>query len=384
MSAYINVPRLDGSSGAAGKITHETAEGLGAVSAGLVDGVPVGSAGVKKRFDRIAKRVLEETGLVSDAGRLDEREQSRLDALTDFVTSGLEVVLGEGSTVMRGEQQPWMFVPERAPALLPSRNLLPRGARTVSYKVREPTGQATWMDPHDTRGLERADYRTEKKSNKREYYGIRWGWTIPELWEARILREDVQGGRQRAANLALDKFRERVSSWGSADHGIPGAFTLGTALIELMGPRFSGGAVSAVEMMERLDHLDQVYRRANSDMAPMGVVMPLDDERAMALKYFGTGQEGPSVLDRARGMYGWMQPGNLRTARRLYNGNAAGDSSRWMFFSSDPENLYIEHMPTMVFGPFNDEMSVDFVAIRAHGGCVSRIPERVAYADFTT
>jgi hypothetical protein len=371
MSAYIDVPALSADGidfgGHAARLDAKT---VAALAPKLCKTTQI----VKARMDNLLRRA-------ADEHYLDDYSQERADGVTDFVSSELELMLGEGETIERGMDDEFLFVPGRGTPLLQNRTTLRNGIREASYKVRASTGQAQWMAPEDTRSLQKAGYQYEKKRFSAEYYGIRWGWTIPELWEAGITGDNVQGMRQQAATYALDMFREAVSSWGDLEHNIQGYFSLGDSLYIDSGQQFSSGAVSAQDQIERLSHMDRLFRRANNDLAPTTVVMPLADQRAMMLTYFGTDGDGPSVWERATAMFPWLR--NARTTDRLEDANRTGDASRWVLSRPEPQSLYVEHQETQIFGPFNYEMQVDFIAIRRHGGVINKRPERVAYIDFT-
>lgn len=339
------------------------------------------------RFDSIGT----EMGVTEDAilkiGRVlarkypdtDRREVK--DAATDFVTNGLKLVLSPSEDVRRGENDPFMFVPGRGgrDPLLPSRNLLEPGMRTAAYKIRQPMGQASWVEPNATRLLQKAGYEVEEKENGAHYYGIAWGYDIPETWEANILNEDLLGERQSAANYALDDFRERVCGIGDTLKKLPGFFTCGDALYVLGGSRFSLGSVTAVQMLQRIAYFEHTFMRANGERAPMALVAPTADKIAMTTTFFGEGQEGPSVWTRALEQFPWLA--KVTWTNRLNTAGATG-GPRWVIYLAERNELYFEHTETMLFGPFEEIMSLTFVQLRRHGGLIAKMPERLMYVDF--
>jgi hypothetical protein len=254
------------------------------------------------------------------------------------------------------------------------------GWRTVSYRVEAPTGQAQWTDPSNVRKLGHVDFLETKKEHKAAYYGVKYSYTVPELWEANKLGVDVISKRADIATLVLDKFRERTTGWGDSNLAIPGLFTLGDALLANGGAPFSGGTVTAVNMMRILQAINDLYFRANDEMPPTDAIIPRADISAMKQTFFDNNNIGQSVWERARGEFEWIR--NARETERLSTGSPSGNP-RWVLWSSDsPDELYNEHTETLVFGPFQDYMNVEFVLLRRQGGIVSKRPERVLYIDF--
>ena len=308
------------------------------------------------------------------------------DAATDFTTSGLKKFLGPGEDITRGDDDPMIFVPRPgSPAVIPSRQTLEPGYRTLAYKVREPVGQAQWTDPNSVRGLQRAQYLVEEKEQRAHYYGISWGYSIPETWEADILDEDLLGDRERSANYALDLFRESVSGWGDTDRKIQGYFTVDAALRVLGGEQFSSGNVSAEQMIQRIMIWEQAFKRANGNRKPTGGVVADSERIAMQTTYFGLGGEGPSVWDRCvgygdkTGLFPWMA--NLVFDERLNDASRSGAAARWCFHGGSDRESYIEHTETMLFGPFEDFMDQRFIMLRRMAGIVAKRPERFMYVD---
>ena len=308
------------------------------------------------------------------------------DAATDFVSSGLKKFLGPAEDITRGDDDPMIFVPRAgSPAVIPSRQTLEPGYRTLAYKVREPVGQAQWTDATSVKGLQRANYNVEEKEQRAHYYGISWGYNIPETWEADILDEDLLGDRERSANYALDLFRESVSGWGDVDRKVQGYFTVDAALRVGGGQQFSSGSVSAEQMIQRLMTWEQAFKRANGGKKPLGGVVADSERIAMQTTYFGLGGEGPSVWDRCvgygdkAGLFPWMK--NIAFDERLNNASRFGPAARWCFHGGNDRESYIEHTETMLFGPFEDYMEQSFVMLRRMAGLVAKRPERFMYVD---
>lgn len=305
----------------------------------------------------------------------------RFDGVTDFTSSSLELVGGPGENVMR-PNAPTLFVPGPGRVMaLQSRNVLKPGYRTNSFKIREHTGQAVWVDPNALREVPNADYQDEKEVRGAAYYASKYTWGIPDDWEASIVGDDLQGERQYAAVEAVDDFRERVSWWGSTDKNIEGFATISGALFLLSGQQFSSMVPTAVQMMQRLAAIEARYMLGNQGRRPTNCVMPHADRLAMQNTYFGANGEGDSVWKRAVEQYPWIASAMFHDNLTL--GNQAGTATRWIVYTADPKNLYVEHMETMVFGPFEDYLNQTYVLLRRHGGVVAKLPEQVLYADFT-
>jgi hypothetical protein len=304
------------------------------------------------------------------------------DAAADFVTSGLNVVLGAGEDVIRPTART-LFVPGPGMTpVIPSRNLLEPGLRTNSFKIRQRHGQAQWVAPEAIgRELNRAGFMDEEERRGAEYYAIAWGYSIPSTWEGKFLGVDPQFENQMAATEALDDFRERVSLWGDAEKKLSGFATLDGAGLILGGQQFSSTVPTAIQMMQRIAEFEQQFMDLNGNMKPTAAMAPDSDRYAMQNTYFGTGSEGDSVWKRALEQYPWFA--NMTWSNDLMLANEAGTGSRWILYIQDPKNLYIEHTDTMLFGPFTEYLNFTFVALRRHGGVVSRMPERVMYVDFT-
>lgn len=310
----------------------------------------------------------------------DVPEQKVQDAATDFVTSRLQRLLGPAEAVTRGDDKQYLFVPGRAERLVcESRSLLAPGQRSAAYEVRQPTGQAMWVDPNDTRSLQRAGSVVEEKEYKAHWYGIRYGVNIPETWEQQYTNQNLEQDRANSAVLAMDEFREQVSTWGDEDRKVAGFMNIDGAPLVLGGQSFSSGAISAEDMLLRIGQWEQLYIRANNQRPPSGMVAPHGDRVAMMnARFTGTSDSAWKV---GVEQYPWMA--NAIWDERLALANEAGTSGRWALYTSNPSNLYIEHLETMVFGPFEYEMDTSFVLLRRHGGVIAKKPEMVMYVDFT-
>jgi len=350
-------------------------------------GAPQQVGGGLVRFDKLGTELGTESGAVAKMARflakrwsMDPNCKEVMDAAADFTYSTLEKVLGPSANLRRGEDRPYIFVPRQGrPLALESQNLLPPGWRTNSYQVLEPTGQAHWLEPHSVRKLPHVDFSQEKKENGAHYYGVKYAVSIPDQWEANILDIDVLGERVNAATEALDAFRERVSGVGDVLKKLPGMFTLGDALIGLGGQTFSSGSVDAPTQMRRLANFQHLYFRANRERVPTMLIAPYSDKYAMENTYF-TGTSD-SVWEKASAKYAWLRDAVWTDRAAL--ANAAGNAPRWVLYSKNINELYIEHTESRVFGPFQDYMMSEFVVLRRHGGVVSKRPERVLYVDFT-
>jgi hypothetical protein len=305
----------------------------------------------------------------------------RFDGVTNFTSNDLELQGGPGENVSR-PPAPTLFVPGPGRVMaLQSRNVLKPGYRTNSFKIREHHGQASFVENNAWRELQNADYSDEKEIRGAAYYGSKYSWSVPDSWEAAIVGDDLQGERQFSAIKAVDDFRERVSWWGSTDKNIEGFATISGALLMLAGQQFSSMTPTAVQMLQRLAAMEARYMLGNQGARPTHCVMPHADRLSMQNTYFGAGGEGPSVWDRAVAQYAWIK--NAMFHDNLTTGNYASSATRWVIYTEDKMNLYIEHMESMVFGPFDDYGTQTFIIIRRHGGAVAKLPEQVLYVDFT-
>lgn len=308
------------------------------------------------------------------------------DAATDFVTSGLKKFLGPAEDVERGMEDPFLFVPrEGSPAIIPSRRTLNPGERSLAYKVRQPVGQAQWLEANAVRGLQRANYNVEEKEHRAHFYGIAWGYNLPETWEAEVLGEDILGDRERSANYALDLFRENVSGWGNVDRKIQGAYTVDGALRLLGGQQFSSNNVTATQMIQRIMTWEQAYKRANGNRKPLGAIIAESERIALQTTYFGDNGNGPSVWDRCIGTRGenalfpWLN--NAYWDERLNKANPDGTAARWVLYGGSEKETFIEHTESMLFGPFQEYMELTFIILRRIAGVVAKLPERFEYVD---
>ncbi len=327
-------------------------------------------------IDLIAKKLAKHW----DLERGDRKVQ---DAAADFERGSLQRVLGPSADIRRGDNKAFIFVPREGRQLaIESKQELPPGWKINSYMVESETGQAQWAEPDALEKVARVDYLQEEKRNGAAYYASKYSYSIPEMWSAGILGEDVVGKRERAAVNALDDFRERVSSWGDPEKELAGAFTLGDALLTGGGQQFKSGSVDFANQMLRLSTWNEFYEQVNDDMTATTLIAPKSDRNAMQNTFAGLGSEGKSVWVSAIEMYPWLR--DAIWTNRLNLANETGDASRWMLYTKDLNGLYIEHTESMAFGPFQNYTNFDIVVVRRHGGVINKFPERVVYVDFTT
>lgn len=313
----------------------------------------------------------------------DKPDRQVQDAAENFVTSSLSRVLGAGENVRR-PTLPLLFVPGPGRrVVLASKNLVKPGLRTIEYEVRAQTGQAQFVDPASTRELQNADYVGERKIHGADYSGVRYGYTTPETWEDDILGGDMIGEREMSAMQAMDNFEESVSGWGAADRNIPGLLNYGSALLVVGGQFFASGSVTAINMLRAIGSWESMYKRANGDLAPDGAIVPEADKVIMKTTFLPNTTQ--SAWDRALALYPWLE--NASATNRLNSNAGSGPGKfgygRWVLYNSDPLYTYFENTPSMVFGPFIDEMRMSFVVLRRHGGLVAKLPERIMNVDFT-
>lgn len=303
------------------------------------------------------------------------------DGVTDFNTSSLELVGGPAENIRR-EPPPTLFVPgPNRVVAIQNRNVLKPGYRTNSFKIRKGVGKAVWAEPNALREVPNVDYYDEKEVRGAAYYASKYSWSIPDEWEAAIVGDDLPGELQMDAVLVADDFQERVSWWGSTEKNIEGIATVSGALMMLMGQEFSSMVPTAEQIIQRLAAIEARYKRGNNGRKPTHSIIPDADRLAMMTIFFGEKAVGESVWDRAVRQFPWVA--NAFTHDNLSLGNQDGTASRWIVYTNDPANLYIEHMDTMVFGPFDEWNTTSFVIVRRHGGVIAKMPEQVLYADFT-
>jgi hypothetical protein len=309
-------------------------------------------------------------------------EKERKDAVDNFVTNGLRKALGPSEDIRRGENYPWVFTPVGGrPVALASRQTLDLGHRSASYKIRTSTGEAKIIEPHAVASLSTAGYNTEEKEYGAKFYGIRFGWTIPQQWEANVLGEDLEGESQMAATLACDHLRESLAAWGNVDHKIPGFYTLGDAVVTLGGQQYNSGTPTAQQMLERIGYWELLFKRMNRGLKPTNCIIPDVDVMTMKLKRFGSDQGGPSVWQVAIDLFPWLKTTENISAENLSLGNKTKTASRWVLYR--PDHAHIEHTETMIFVGKDEGMESDFIMLRRHGGAQTKVPEEIQYIDFT-
>jgi hypothetical protein len=308
-------------------------------------------------------------------------EKKCQDAAKDFITSGLNLEGGKAEEVIRPNGE-LIFVPGPGrTVVLPSRNVLKPGLRSNTYRIREQYGEAQWVSPEAIgRGLGQAGTQVEEKIKGAEYYAVAYSHNVVSDWENGYTGEDTLADNRDAATVSLDDFRERVSLVGDASKNISGFATLGDAVILNCGQAYSSMVPTANQMLQRLAAMQQRFKLANKQLQPNSVLAPDADRLAMQTTFFGAGSEGPSVWDRAIKMFPWLENGTWDD--RMLTANSFGNGPRWILFSQDPKNLYIEHTETMIFGPFIEFLTMTYIMLRRIGGVVSKIPERVFYCDF--
>lgn len=304
---------------------------------------------------------------------------ARFDGVTDFTSSGLELQGGPGEVLVR-PPDPTLFVPGpgRVEAVK-SRNVLKPGYRTHSFKLRAHTGQAVIIDPNAMREVPNADYQDEKEVRGAAYYASAYSWSVPDDWEAAIVGDDLQGERQFSAVKAADDLRERLSWWGDSTENIEGVATISGALLLLAGQQFSSYVPTATQMLQRLATIEARFSRGNKGRKPTHCIMPDVDRLAMQSTYLAN--TSVTVWDQAVKQYPWIA--NAMFHDNLTTGNWGSDGTRWIVYIADPMNFYIEHMDTMVFGPFEEYVTQRYILLRRHGGAVAKMPEQILYADFT-
>lgn len=140
-------------------------------------------------------------------------------------------------------------------------------------------------------------------------------------------------------------------------------------------------SLTAVQMLQRLAAIEARYMLLNQGRRPTHCVIPNADRLAMQNTYRGSDGEGDSAWDTAIKQYPWLA--NAMFSDNLMTANHAGTATRWVVYTDDRKNLYVEHMETMVFGPFEDYLNQTYILLRRHGGVVAKLPEQVLYVDFT-
>lgn len=311
---------------------------------------------------------------VQYAGMTDVKQVK--DAATAFVTSALSEVLAP--VEMPGREN-YLFVPGRTGdggPLLPVVNRVPLGKQQVEWPVIAHTGEARAIAPGGLKNLTRVDSSDDMRKQPVFFYGISFDWDQFELWQASHLGRDIPSERQRGARNAMDEFAEDVYGFGHDEREVPGFFTAGGVTSITLSKSFGDTSITMTEILTQLSIMDIAWGAYNPRRPVTGVVMPKSHRLNMMTKFTGTTNEGDvNAWKFAVEMFPWLN--NIIEDQRMLTAN--DDSGpMWQMFSADGEELYNEGTPSpMVYGPFESEMSLKFIAIAQTGGCVSKNPRRV-------
>lgn len=304
---------------------------------------------------------------------ISERRQLE-DAATAFVTSQLSEIL---APVELPGRENYLFVPgrtgDRGP-LLPVMQRVPLGKQQVEWPVIALTGEARAIAANGVANLKRVGSIDDMRSQGVFFYGVRFGWDQFELWQAAHLGRDVPSERQRAARNAMDEFAEEVYSTGHDEREIPGFFNAGGSTSFTLEKSFGDPTITTAQIIQQLSVVDLVWGEYNPRRPVTGVVLPKSHRLNMLSKFTGANGEGDiNAWKFAVEMFPWL--GNIIEDQRMLS---ASDDSMWQLWSADGEELYAEGTPDpMVFGPFENEMDLDFIAIAQTGGVISKNARRI-------
>lgn len=298
------------------------------------------------------------------------------DAATAFVTSALSEILAP--VEMPGRER-FLFVPGRTGdkgPLLPVVNRVPLGKQQVEWPVIAHTGEARAIAANGVASLTRVGSADDMRKQPVFFYGIRFGWDQFELWQASHLGRDVPSERQRGARNGMDEFAEDVYGFGHDEREVPGFFNAGASISITLAKSFGDPTITMAEILAQLSIIDIAWDSYNPRRPVTGVVMPKSHRLNMMTKFTGASNEGDiNAWKFAVEMFPWLA--NVIEDQRMLT--ASDDSlSMWQLFSADGEELYAEGTPSpLVFGPFEQEMNLDFIAIAQTGGCVNKNARRV-------
>lgn len=327
------------------------------------------------------------SAIAGQARRFDAKQGGRKsvqqirDAATAFVTTALSQIL---RPIERVGRERFLFVPGRtgdqAP-LLPVIQRAELGKQQLEYQVIGHTGEARWMSSGGVSELRRVNGADDLKSQPLAFFGIRFGWDQFELWNAAHLGRNIETERMNAARQFMDEHLEDALGYGNDEREIPGFFNHGSALTIDLSVSFGAPNITATEIITQLGIIEVAWSRANPKRMISGVVMPKTHRLNMMTIFTGASGEGDINLWKfAKEMFPWLA--NIVEDDRMLTASDEG-ASMWTLWSADSEELYAEaNASPMLFGPFENELNVDFIAINQTAGVVNKRAERLLRVQF--
>lgn len=347
---------------------HDLARSLGVSPAHLLErrldftGDPVG---VRNKLAPMFRRLDSRQG----QGRMDSREV--LDAATSFVTSELSVLLTP--TELPGLER-FLFVPGKTQGqpLLPVQQKVALGMQSLEYDVIAHTGEARWVGAGGLADLRKVGSAEDRKKQDVGYFGVRFGWDQFDLWQQSHQQfRSIERERSLAAGRFMAEFLEQVIGYGNEDRKMPGMFRHGSATSLDLTKSFGAASITAAEALDQMALIELAWKRMNPRRMMSGIVMPASHRLNLISTFTGAAGEGDfTAWKLALELYPWLA--NITEDDRMLTASDSG-TPMWVIWSADAEELYAEASATpMVFGPFENELNVDFIALNQTGGVVCK------------
>ena len=290
------------------------------------------------------------------------------DAATNFVTHQLAQQLAPVEIVTN---ERFLFAPGRAkPAILPVRQELALGMRSMEWQAIELTGEARHFAPGATRELTNVGTADDQLEQNAAWYGAAYEVDYFSMLQSDLLGRNEQAEKNRAMRLAMDRLAEDIGGWGYKARKIPGMFNHGAAYTLDLEKSFGNPSLTADEMMDQLKILDLVIDEWMPMRTMSGVIMPKSHRLNMIDKFGGTNGEGENRWKLALEIFPWL--GNIIQDQRMLTASSSG-GAMWQFWSADSTNLWYETTASpLLFGPFEDQMASRFIGIAQHAGVINK------------
>jgi len=325
-------------------------------------------ASLAREFGRIDARHRE-----NDSQRKDSKQLH--DAAAEFLAGPLAEML---APVEMPSLENFLFVPGRAGpngTLLPVQQRVPLGKNSLYYDSIAHSHEARWIGAGGTSRLKKGGEDEDRRTQPVAFYGARFGYDQFDLWRGTHLSRNIPDERQRSARQGMDEFSEHVGGEGSTEQLIPGFLNHNNAVTIDLVKSFGDPTLTSDEMWEQLSIVDLMWGRMNPNRGVSGVMMPKLHRLNMIKIFHGTNKEGVNAWKWAQEAYPWLA--NIVEDDRMETASESG-GPMWQLWSADADQLYRETSPTpMVFGPFETELSTDFILINQDGGVVCKDPRRI-------
>jgi hypothetical protein len=257
------------------------------------------------------------------------------------------------------------------------------GQTSLDYPVITLTGEAMPIGAGGLNDLKIVDSYDDLHSQPVMLFGVRMRWDMFSMWRGRLLNRDPNRESNMAASLAMDNFLEGVGSFGNNSRKIPGFFNHGSCMTYALAKSFGDPTLTVAEAFTGLSIMHMIWHLANPDLMITGVAMP-ETHRLNLVNLFGGDNDsaytGINAWEQAQKSFPWLK--DILTDERLAGANADG-GDMWQLWSDDSEDLYFEGKPGHeLYGPFETELTTDFIMLNQTGGVVSRDPRRMLRIDF--